>query len=218
MSIRNRIIAVTFAVLVLATIACGGFGDSSSGSSASGDTVFEDNFSDPKTGWEVGDYDSGSVGYRDGVYFVAALGHGDTMWGVANTSFKDVDIAIDTTQIDAGPEDNNDYGIACRVQNDGSGYYLLISGDGGFAILKGYEEGYEALVDWTATDAVRQGNATNSMRAVCDGSTITLYANGQRLATAEDTTFSSGDIALTATSYEDVTTEVHFDNIVVTRP
>jgi hypothetical protein len=218
MSIRKQIIAVAFAVLVLATMACGGFGGDASGPSGSGDTMFEDDFSDPGTGWEVGDYDTGSVGYRDGSYFVTSLGYGDTMWGVASTSFRDIDITVDATQITAGPEDNNDYGIACRVQNDGSGYYLLISGDGGFAILKGYEEGYETLVDWTATDAVRQGNANNSIRAVCDGSTITLYANGKRLATADDTTFSNGDIALTATSYEDVLTEIHFDNIVVTKP
>jgi len=218
MSIKNPISTVTFAVLVLTTMACGGFGNNSSSPSASGDTMFEDTFSDTKTGWEVGDYDGGSVGYGDGIYFVTALGYGDTMWGVANTSFKDVDITVDATQVTAGPEDNNDYGIACRVQDDGSGYYLLISGDGGFAILKASEESYEALVDWTATDAVQQGNTSNSIRAVCDGSTITLYANGQRLATADDTTFSSGDIALTATSYEDVPTEVQFDNIVVTKP
>jgi len=218
MSTSNRIVTAAFAVLVLATMACGNFGKEPAGPAQSGDTLFEDNFNNRNSGWEVGEYDAGSVGYKDGAYFVTSLGFGDTMWGVANTSFRNVDISVDATQITAGPEDNNDYGIACRVQSDGSGYYLLISGDGGYAILKGYDEGYEALVDWTATDAVRQGNATNAIRAVCSGSTLTLYANGQRLATAEDDTFSGGDIALTATSYEDVPTEVHFDNLVVTKP
>ena len=104
------------------------------------------------------------------------------------------------------------------MQSDGSGYYLLISGDGGYAILKGWEGGYDALVDWTATDVVRQGNATNELRAVCSGSTITLYANGRQLATAQDSTFSTGDVALTATSYENAPTEVQFDNLVVTKP
>ncbi len=62
------------------------------------------------------------------------------------------------------------------------------------------------------------GNATNHVRAVCDGSTLALFVNGQRLATAEDDAFSRGDIALTATAYEDEPTEIHFDNLVVRRP
>jgi hypothetical protein len=53
---------------------------------------------------------------------------------------------------------------------------------------------------------------------VCDGSTLTLFVNGQRLATAEDGTFTTGDIALTATSYEDGPTEVHFDNLTARTP
>jgi hypothetical protein len=71
---------------------------------------------------------------------------------------------------------------------------------------------------WTESDVVRQGNATNHIRAICDGSSLVLLVNGQRLATAEDSTFASGDIALTATSYEDELTEVRFDNLVVQQP
>jgi len=218
MSARYRIIAVGVAALVLATLACGSFGSGSSAPSESQGALLEDNFSDSKSGWEVGDYDPGSVGYKDGTYSVISLGDGNTMWGIANTSFGDVDISVDAAQISAGPDDNNDYGIACKVQDDGSGYYLLISGDGGYAILVGSNDVYAPLVDWTPSDAVHQGNASNKIRAVCSGSTLTLYANGQRLATAEDSTFSHGDIALTATSYEDTPTEIHFDNIVVTKP
>jgi hypothetical protein len=61
-------------------------------------------------------------------------------------------------------------------------------------------------------------NATNHIRSICDGSALALFVNGRRLATAEDSTFAKGDIALTATSYEDEPTEVHFDSLVVQRP
>ena len=182
------------------------------------DVLFQDDFSDPDSGWEVGDYDTGDVGYRDGVYFVTSIGDSDTMWGVANASFSDVIIEVDAIQVSAGPEDNNDYGIVCREQGDGSGYYLLISGDGGYAILKAQGGDFEPLVDWAASDDVRQGNATNHIRVVCDGSTLVLFVNGQRLATTEDSTFASGDIALTATSYEDELTEINFDDLVVRKP
>jgi len=183
------------------------------------DALFRDDFSASDSGWEVGDYDSGSVGYKDGAYFVTSLGNGDTMWGVANRSFDDLIVEVDVTQVSAGPDNDNDYGVVCREQGDGDGYYMLISGDGYYAILvKAEGRDFEPLADWTKSDAIRQGNATNHIRAVCEGSTLALFVNGQRLATAEDNTFSKGNIALTATSYEDKPTEIHFDSLVVRQP
>jgi hypothetical protein len=186
--------------------------------SSRSDVLFQDDFSDPGSGWEVGDYDTGSVGYEGGAYFVISLGGSSTMWGVANRSFDDLTVEVDAGQV-AGPTSNdNDYGVVCREQGNGEGYYLLISGDGYYAILKAEGGDFEPLVSWTQSDVVRQGNVTNRIRAICDGSSLALFVNGQRLATAEDDTFASGDIALTATSYEDELTEVRFDNLVVQQP
>jgi hypothetical protein len=45
-----------------------------------------------------------------------------------------------------------------------------------------------------------------------------LAVNGEWLAEVEDSTFAAGDIALTATTFEDVKTEAHFDDLVVRSP
>jgi len=183
-----------------------------------GSTLFQDNFSNSSSGWEVGDYEGGSVGYQGGAYAVVSGKTNSTMWGVANRSFDNVAIEVDATQASAGPESNNDYGVVCREQGDGNGYYLLVSGDGFYAILKSVGKKFEPLVDWTESDAVKQGNATNRIKAVCNGSTLELFVNGERLTSAEDSTYTKGDIALTATTYEDAATEVHFDNLTVRNP
>jgi hypothetical protein len=177
--------------------------------------LFEDDFSDPGSGWEVGDYDTGSVGYSNGIYSVISLGDGNPMWGLAYRSFQDVVIEVDATQISAGPDDNNAYGVMCRVQPNDDGYALSVSGDGFYSIHRVEDGDAVALVDWTAASAIRQGNATNRIRAVCDGSDLALFVNGELLVDASDSTFSEGDIALMATSFEEEPTEVHFDNLVV---
>jgi hypothetical protein len=187
-------------------------------SSSRSDVLFQDDFSDPDSGWEVGDYDAGGVGYKGGAYFVISLGGSATMWGVANRSFDDLIVKVDASQVAGPTSNNNDYGVVCREQGNGDGYYLLISGDGYYAVMEAEGGDFEPLVDWTKSDVVQQGNATNHIRAICDGSSLALFVNGQRLATAEDSTFASGDIALTATSYEDEPTEVQFDNLVVQQP
>ncbi len=208
--------------LLLASLACAIpnplAGGGSDGSSAAGGVLFSDDFGSTDTGWEVGDYQTGSVGYGSGVYFVRALGNGDTMWGQASRSFTDVHIEVDAAQIEAPSNDNNDYGVICRLQSDGSGYYLLISGDGFYSILMGTQGGFEQLVDWTTSNLIRQGNTSNHITAICQGSNLSLYVNGDLLATATDSTFSTGDIGLTATSYESTSTLVHFYNLVVSQP
>ncbi len=220
------IIAMVVAMLSLTALACslcgllpgGGGEDTPQPPGSPPGVLFQDDFNDPDSGWEVGDYEGSGVGYENGAYSVTSHGDGDTMWGVANQSFDNLIIEVDATQVSAPANNNNDYGVACREQGDGSGYYLLISGDGGYAILKAKEGNFEPLVDWTESDIIRPGNATNHIRATCDGSTLALFVNGQRLATAEDDTFTSGDIALTTTSYEDEPTEIQFDNLVVREP
>lgn len=220
---RNRIL-LGGALLGLALLACSLPGltpppiSTPEGGGKKSGVLFQDDFSNPKSGWEVGEYDAGKVGYGDGYYYVISYGDGNTMWGVANRSFSDVVIEVDATQV-SGP-DNNDYGVICRTADSesGLGYYMLISGDGYYAIAKGTDTGFDWLVDFTESSAIRQGNATNHIRAVCKGSKLSLTVNGVLLAEAEDSEFTGGDIALTATSYENIPTEVHFDNLVVTAP
>jgi len=181
--------------------------------------LYQDDFSSASSGWEVGDYEGGSAGYKNGVYFVTSVGNNATMWGVANASFTDTIIEVDTTQVSAPANDNNDYGVVCRNQPDSlDGYYLLISGDGGYAILRAVAGSFEPLVDWATSDAINEGNVTNHIRAICNGDYLALSVNGELLAEVNDTALSQGDIALTATSYEDEPTEIHFDNLVVYAP
>jgi hypothetical protein len=228
---------VVLGVLVLTSLACStllgpvvdqvvppdlsgssGDGDGDGGGESGGSVLLQDDFGDPSTGWEVGSYDTGTVGYEAGKYRVDSFGDGDTMWGIANRDFDDTVIEVSAEQVSAPPNDNNDYGVICRVQDNSDGYFLLISGDGFYTILKRSNETFDPLIDWTPTDVIRPGNAVNELRATCSGSTLTLEVNGQLLGSTSDSEFSHGDLALTATSYEPESTQINFDNLLVTRP
>ncbi|MFQ6100351.1 MAG: protein kinase [Anaerolineae bacterium] len=180
--------------------------------------LFQDDFSDLGSGWEVGDYTGGSVGYKDGIYFVRGEEDGSMMWGVLNRSFDDLVIEVDATQVSAPDNDNNAYGVKCREQADGDGYGLIISGDGYYSIQIVVDGDWNPLVAWTTSDVIHQGNAANHIRAVCDGTHLALSVNGELLAEIEDSTYTGGDIALAATTFEDTPTEVHFDDLVVSAP
>ena len=61
--------------------------------------LLDDDFEDPGSGWEIGSYDSGSVGYENGSYFVEASIEDNLMWGTAGMVFENTDITVETRQI-----------------------------------------------------------------------------------------------------------------------
>ena len=178
--------------------------------------LFEDDFSDPSSGWPEEESDIRRAGYRDGYYFITVLE--GTAWSWPGITHADVVVEVEATQAYAGPGNDNSYGVRCRLQTGGDGYFMRISGDGYYSIVKRVDDEYEYLVDWTASDAIRQGNSTNLIRAVCDGPSLVLEVNGQVLGEATDSTFTEGDVGFAVATYEDAPTEVHFDNLVVSRP
>ena len=217
-------------LIILVTISCvctdelpipdifGGEDEASEPVSGPAGVLFQDDFSDTASGWEVGDYDTGSVGYKGGAYFVISSDQNSAMWGMAGENFSDVVIEVDATQVQAPGNDNNDYGVMCRVQANGDGYSFNISGDGFYSIQKAVDDEYIDLVEWEESNAIHTGNATNQIRAVCDGPNLVLFINGTKLAETTDTSYTNGDIAFAATTYEVDLTEVHFDNVVVRKP
>jgi hypothetical protein len=68
------------------------------------------------------------------------------------------------------------------------------------------------------TDAIHQGSALNHIRADCIGDTLTLYANGVKLAEVKDTRFPKGDVGLIAGTYDAPGTDIRFDDFTVYQP
>lgn len=212
---------VVLVAILLFTAACSLTSSSAANAAptATPDNVIgQDDFSNTSSGWEIGQYDTGEIGYKDNTYFVTSTVQNKAMWGASKDSYQDVMVEVDSTQISAPENDNNDYGVMCRVQDSGDGYSFLISGDGQYSIQKSTDGEFISLVDWAKSSEIKTGNASNHIVATCKGSKLTLVVNGSQLAEVEDTTFTSGRLGLTATTYETTGTEIHFDNLVLRRP
>jgi len=184
--------------------------------------LFEDDFSDPESGWEVDEPQEGEstptgVGYKSGVYAIVTQGRGLVQMGGSSQYLSDVVIDVDATQISAPADSWTYYGVGCRTGGFG-GYYLLVHGDGRYGIVKINRGEYDWLVEWQESAAIRQGNETNHLRAICAGAYLALYANGELLVETSDDFFQHGEVVLVATSSGDEPAEFHFDNFVASVP
>jgi hypothetical protein len=183
-----------------------------------GANLYQEDFSNPQSGWEILDTDYGSVGYEQGGYLVKSLIENEYMWGLGGKSFGDVQLDVDATVQQTVTDGNDAYGVDCRVQENGDGYGFRITSDGWVAISKYENTESSAVVDWFESSAIFTDGRSNHLTAICNGSQLKFLVNGIEVANAEDGTFTTGDIALSVLGFDTGTVSVLFDNLVAKQP
>jgi hypothetical protein len=175
----------------------------------------QDDFSDPASGWETGSNEYGRVDYDSGSYLVEALIEKEYYWGVAGVDYADIRIDVDVVVDRTAGNQNDAFGVDCRLQTNGDGYGFRISSDGFVGIVLFENQEGRSLLEWIEADAIHTDGSANHLTAICDGNRFSFLVNDVFIAEVIDDTFSSGDIALSAISYETDPVTVRFDNILV---
>jgi hypothetical protein len=178
-----------------------------------GDLLVEEEFDTP-TAWEA--YRDPAIkvelGVRDGSYHVRAE-DGGFMWGLNSRIDTDVVIEVATEQLSDYAD--NAYGVMCRADQEGDGYYFFISGDGHYTLRRGAGDEVLALIEWSPTPAIHQGRARNRIRAVCAQDYLALYVNDIFVDETRDSLYVRGVTGLVAAVPPGGVVEVTFDKLLI---
>ncbi len=184
----------------------------------SGGILYQDNFSDPSSGWGELNGDPGVAAYTDGAYHIYIKSANVNLWAHPGMDFATVHLEVDATTA-GGPQENR-MGLICRMKDDANFYYFVISADGYYGIGK-VKDGAWSLLNADAMqphNAIHTGAQQNHIRADCIGSLLILYVNDQLVGSAEDSEFITGDVGLLAGAFDLPGVDVYFDNFVVLKP
>ncbi len=208
-------------LLVLATVsmACAfGGGGSDENVVLNNGILFQDDFSDVDSGWDRASSENAVTDYQNGAYHIAISANNYGAWTNPYRAFGDVSVAVDTSLI--GGSDDNAFGIICRYADIDNFYIGMISSDGYYGFSQRNEGDLEFLnmESMQFSDAIKLDGANNTLRMDCVGNTLTLYVNGQFLGETFDSRLGSGDVGLYAKTFDVSSTEVQFDNFVVSEP
>lgn len=170
-------------------------------------------------GWP-GSLDKGSASIRQGEYYSMDVPSGIGFSpAVINYAALDIRLRTDASLVKAAEESQAVFGVMCRVQNDGSGIFLGIRGDGYGSIQKWDGSQLTPLMDWTYSDAINPGIDANYIEGICDGDEYMLYVNGVYVTQVENADFPIGKIGLGVVPGGSVTsTQVDFDFVEVYNP
>lgn len=216
---RNKTLMVA-AVLVLAGMACNfSLGGSSDCADANDDSVlFKDDFSTENCGWDQTTADEGETDYLDGGYHISVVPEFYSLWANPGRGFTDVSVEVVGHKI--GGVDDNEYGVICRYVDTENFYAASISSDGFYGIIRLVDGSFEyvGMDSMQVSDAINQGDASNHIRFDCVGSTLTLYVNSTQVASASDSSHTSGDVGLYAGTFGTPNIDIMFDDFVVYQP
>ena len=177
--------------------------------------LFADDFSDPNSGWPTLENDQAKYSYEPDGYHILVNRVNSAPWAKTNRQDDNASIYVDAAPV---TNSNGFYGIICRIQENGSFYYFIVQNNGVFAIGKIKDEVLQPLVEWTANNAIRQGNQTNRLRADCDGSALRFYVNDVFVGEASDSDFTSGYSGLIVNALDSQSFDVVFNNFQITEP
>lgn len=130
-------------------------------------------------------------------------------------TFTDFDVKVDV-RIGVS-EYSKRYGLVFR-REDGDNYYVFMVDPttGKYRLRKQVNDRWSNVVRWTESRSINRGTATNEMRVVARGDSLTLFINGRQVNSTRDFAFKSGNIALYAGNGSDPAgAEVFFDNLEV---
>jgi len=165
---------------------------------------FRETFDDARNGWTLVQNNQAEIAIGGGQLRITVKQPDSLAWSVAaGKTFGDLTLDVDATPL-AGPDDN-DYGVVVRRVDDDNFYRFEISGDGYYNIQKRQKGKWQKLIaDWTESSAIYKGAATNHLRVICAGRTLTFFVNQVQVAQVTDDAFARGEVA--------------FDNIQVSKP
>jgi hypothetical protein len=125
---------------------------------------------------------------------------------------RDFDLAADVAMV-AGPPDA-EFGIRFRQSAPDEHLIFSISPTGFYRLARVSDRTYTSLVPWTRDRRIHTGvGATNRLRVVAEGPSITGYINGEQVLTYSDDQQQPGQLTLGLVTFEQGGLTVRFDNL-----
>lgn len=177
--------------------------------------TLEDDFSNPKSGWDRGADSDAEWGYQDGEYRILVHAEDMTVWANTHERYElaNLVMVVEARRV-AGPLDNQ-YGVIVRYQDRANFYLFTVSSDGQYAVQMLRDDNWEDLVEWAPSPVINQGEGTNVLRVEAQGPEMRFLVNGELVCVVQDSTIGSGSIGLAAGSFVEAGVEVRFDGLLV---
>ena len=176
---------------------------------ASARVVVNDSLSDNTSSWDQGNNSTGNCQFTEGAYHVTAASFNNCINSIQN--FSNFTYEVQMTIITGFLSDSG--GITFRASDSSDYYYCSIGLDSTYQIGLVQNNKVQTPLKTGSSPLISTGlNETNTLAVVANGSDLEFYINGQKFASINDSTYTSGQIGVIAYSNSGNSIEVAFNN------
>ena len=188
------------------------------------DVLLDDDFSPGgRTSWGTGTDADSSVEYKDDGLNMQLFKENYIVWSSPNDNEYE-NIHMEVTVLNNGTDSATAFGMMCNQQYPitDSRYYFAVTPRGEYAIGKAALALDDVILtnngEWAKSDLIAENASSYRIGADCGNGTLTLYVDGQQIASVSDSTYTSGAITLFTWSVENLTSvNVTFDDFLMTQ-
>jgi hypothetical protein len=184
-----------------------------------GDILYQDNFTDPSTGWTEDKFDNYFIGYHEPEYYhveVDSPNYKTTVFAPGKQIFNDftLELKVLTSSTKTSPTGDFRYGVAFRRSGDQYYAFTISPRTKKWYILKSSPNALEVLKEGT-DEEIHALDTDDTLRVDAQGSNLAFHINDRLIDQISDADYSSGEIGFYVESFDSPNTHVHFDDLVV---
>jgi len=188
---------------------------------STGNVLLSDDFSSLQ--WGTGTDSNSSVEYSNKTLQMKIFAKNLFVWSHPNTrNYQNVHMEV--TVLNPGTDSTTAFGLMCNWQtaSNGSFYYFAITPAGQYAIAKAAKGESDIFLtnndQFASSNLIAQDASSYRVGADCgNNGTLTLYVDGQQIASVSDVSYTSGGVAVFTWSGEEATkTDLSFDDFLMT--
>jgi len=182
--------------------------------------LYEDDFTNPATGWAEAKFDNYFVGYHEPEYYhveIDSPNYHAPVFMPTKQSFEDATILVQAG-VNSGKtaaEGDFAYGIAFRRAGDQYYAFVVSPRSQKWMLLKNSPNALTTLAEGTDT-SLHLADEDDLLRVDAKGSTFSLNINGRMVAQVSDPDYPAGEIGFYVQTFDSPQSHVHYNRFAIT--
>jgi hypothetical protein len=180
---------------------------------------YEDNFTDPTSGWSEKKFDNYFIGYHEPEYYhveITSPNYKTTVFEPKKETFNDFTAELQVFAVSKKTAATGDfrYGLAFRRSGDQYYAFTVSPRTKKWYILKSSPNQLSVLTEGTA-DNLHDMDTADTLRVDVQGSNFLFHINDQIAGQATDADYASGEIGFYVETFDAANIHIHFDELTI---
>jgi ferric-dicitrate binding protein FerR (iron transport regulator) len=178
--------------------------------------LYEDEFTNPSSGWTQGKIDNSFVGYSGGEYYHVQILNPNFKYPVyVPNKSKYEDVNVDLRVFTRAAQDGDfHYGLIFRRSGDQYYAFTISPRTRKWYVLKSSSDALKILKEGT-NEGIQGLDAADTLRVSAKGSTFFFRINGLLVYQVSDPDYASGEVGLFVQTRDSSDALIHFDSIII---